>query len=141
MRVGAVIRSNTVIYTCWVTYWVEDRACIWTSLGELCIYMYVYVCVYICICIYMYMCVCVCVWTYECVSVYWCGRLSLIHVYFTEYDLISELTLYLSRCQVSRVKQETLTRLEHLVPHPLQEALNCIRCYILLMLSVHWFMT
>ena len=37
-----------------------------------------------------------CVSTCECMSVYECGRLSLIHVYFTEYDLFSELTLYLS---------------------------------------------
>ena len=42
---------------------------------------------------YIYICVCV----YGCVSIYYCERLSLIHVYFTEYDRISELTLYLSR--------------------------------------------
>ena len=48
------------------------------------------VCVYICM--YVYLCVCVFVCTYECVSVYKCGRLSLIHVYFTDNDL-SELTI------------------------------------------------
>ena len=55
---------------------------------------------YVCVCIYMYMCiyvyVCVCLNVRMCVCIL-CGRLSLIHVYFTEYDLISELTLYLSR--------------------------------------------
>ena len=43
------------------------------------------------------MCVCVCVFESTNVCVYKCGGLSLIHVYFTEYDLISELTIYLSR--------------------------------------------
>ena len=42
------------------------------------------------------MCVCVCVYVCVCLNirmcVYKCGRLSLIHVYFTEYDL-SELTI------------------------------------------------
>ena len=60
--------------------------------------------------------------------------LSLIHAYLTEYDLISELTLCLSRWQVSRVKQGTLTLPEHLVPHPLQGALNCIGC------SLAWYL-
>ena len=53
---------------------------------------------------------------------------GLIHVHFTGYDLLSELTLYLSRRQVSRVKQGTLTLPDHLVPHPLQGALYCIGC-------------
>ena len=59
-----------------------------------------------------------------------------------EYAPVSKLTFDHSRWQVSRVKQETLTLPEHLVPHPLQGALNCIGyhwldIYILLMLCVH----
>ena len=42
--------------------------------------------------------------------------------------LFSKLTFDHSRWQVSRVKQGTLTLPEHLVPHPLQGALNCTRC-------------
>ena len=55
--------------------------------------------------------------------------------------LFSKLTFDHSRWQVSRVKQGTLTPPEHLVPHPLEGALNRLGVhwhdiYILLMLSV-----
>ena len=42
--------------------------------------------------------------------------------------LFSKLTLDHSPWQVSRVKQGMPTLPEHLVPHPLQGALNCIGC-------------
>ena len=46
--------------------------------------------------------------------------------FLTEYDPFLEIDFDHSRWQVSRVKQGTLTLPEHLVPHPLQGALNCI---------------
>ena len=48
--------------------------------------MCVCVCVCVCVCLNVRMCVCILMW-----------KTTLIHVYFTEYGLISELTLYL-RC-------------------------------------------
>ena len=62
------------------------------------------------------MCVCVCVCLY--ISV---GRLSLIRVFLTEYDPFLEI-------------RGTLTLPEHLFPHPLQGALNCIGCSLALYL-------
>ena len=48
--------------------------------------------------------------------------------------LILNLTLDHSRWQLSGVKQGTFTLPEHLVPHPLHEALYCIRCSLALFL-------
>ena len=76
-----------------------------------------------CVCVCVYVCICV----YARVSVYQSGRLSYIYVLLTEYDPYLKLTLDLSRWQVSRVKQGTVTLREHLVPHPLQ-VLYCIGC-------------
>ena len=81
-------------------------------------------CVYVCMCMYMH--VYVCERTLVCILM-WKTIINSC-IFYPEYDLISKLTLYLSRRQVSRVKQGTLTLLEHLVPQLLQGALNCIGC-------------
>ena len=64
------------------------------------------------------MCVCILVWKTITTSMYFIPNMT----------LFSKLTFDHSPWQVSRVKQRTLTLPEHLVPHPLQGALNCIGC-------------
>ena len=70
------------------------------------------------------MCIAICRCRYVCMRTF----ISLCII--IEYDAYLEIAFYLSRWQVSRVKQGTLTLREHLVPHPVQKRF--------VVLDVHW---